>query len=125
MLDTANFSIQDIFNTIANKMLQHDGVEQSTMMKTPCLRYKGEFMAMIFDKADSLIIKVSSQRVNDIIREGKGLEFTFTKKRFSEWVLIPHTFVNDYESFIQESLIYAQLNSNKKTLSRKNKGSKT
>ena len=40
------------------RLLKEDGVEESTMMKTPCLRYKGSFMAMLFEKEEALIIKV-------------------------------------------------------------------
>lgn len=59
------------YKIIANKIAAKEkGVEHSTMMKSPCLRYKGDFMAMMFDKEDALIIKVSPQRVNEIIAEG-------------------------------------------------------
>jgi len=90
------------------KVMQEDDVEASTMMKTPCVRYRGEFMAMMFEKEDALIIKVSPERVNELVAEGKGMEFNFTKKRFKEWVLIPLEFEDDYESYIHESLEYAK-----------------
>ncbi len=80
-------------------MLAIDGVEESTMMKTACLRYRGEFLAMMFDKEEALIIKVSSERVNELTAQGIGMEFIFTKKRFKEWVLIPLEFQDDYEAF--------------------------
>ena len=89
------------------RLLKEDGVEESTMMKTPCLRYKGSFMAMLFEKEEALIIKVSPQRVDQLINEGKGKEFNFTKKRFKEWVLIPFIYEDDFESYIFESLEYA------------------
>ncbi len=96
------------YNEAVAKILRRKGVERSTMMKTPCLRYNGEFIAMMFEKEDSLIIKVSPERVNEIIDEGKGNEFNFTKKRFKEWVLIPLDMEDEYESFILESLAYAK-----------------
>ena len=96
------------YNKAADKIMQEDDVEQSTMMKTPCLRYKGDFMTMMFDKEDALIIKVSPKRVDELITEGKGMEFNFTKKRFKEWVLIPLEYEDEYESYIYESLEYAK-----------------
>ncbi|MDH3974927.1 MAG: hypothetical protein OEV42_11670 [Deltaproteobacteria bacterium] len=96
------------YEEAVKKVTKEEGVQLSTMMKTPCLRYKGEFMAMIFEKEDSLIIKVSPRRVNEIISSGKGREFNFTKKRFKEWVLIPSAYEDDYEDFIYESLEYAK-----------------
>ncbi len=94
-------------NAVQQLMLK-EGVEQSTMMKTPCLRYRGEFLGMFFDKADALIIKVAPARVDALIDEGVGLEFNFTKKRFKEWVLIPLEFEDDYTAYLLEALAYAK-----------------
>ncbi len=91
-----------------NALLQEDGLEESTMMKTPCLRYRGEFLAMMFDKEDAMIIKVSAQRVNELTSSGIGREFNFTKKRFKEWVLIPLEFEDDFEAYMREALAYAK-----------------
>ena len=96
------------YSKAVDALLIETGVEQSTMMKSPCLRYNGQFMAMMFDKEDALIIKVSPERVNELIASGKGMEFNFTRKRFKEWVLIPAEFEDDYEDYIRESLAYAK-----------------
>ena len=96
------------YETAANKLLKEKGVELSTMMKTPCLRYKGDFMSMMFDKENALIIKVSPERVDQLIASGDGLEFNFTKKKFKEWVLIPSEQEMNYEKYMREALDYAQ-----------------
>ena len=72
------------YDDVAEKIMVENGVAQSTMMKTPCLRYKGEFMAMMFEKEDALIIKVAADRVDELIADGKGREFNVTKKKFKE-----------------------------------------
>lgn len=89
-------------------MLMIEGVEESTMMKTPCLRYYGSFLAMMFDKEDALIVKLPPDRVNALIAQGIGMEFNFTKKRFKEWVLIPQEFQDTYESYMAEALNHAR-----------------
>ncbi len=96
------------YDQAVDKVIQEDGVEQSTMMRTPCLRYKGDFMAMMFEKENALIIKVSPERVNELITDGKGIEFNFTKKHFKEWVLIPLEYEDKYETYIYEPLAYAK-----------------
>jgi len=96
------------YEQAVDKILREDGVQVSTIMKMPCLRYKGAFMAMMFEKEDCLIIKVSATRVDELIAEGKGLEFNFTKKRFKEWVLIPSDFEDEDESYMYESFEYAK-----------------
>jgi hypothetical protein len=65
-------------------------------------------MASMFEKEDCLIVKVSPERVNELIDQGKGMEFNFTKKRFKEWVLIPRDFEEEYDSYLQEALVYAK-----------------
>ena len=97
------------YATLANQFSQCDGVEQSTMMGSPCLRYRGDFVAMMFDREESLIIKVSAQRVDDLIARGQGNEFNFTKKRFKEWVLIPLEFEPLFEAYIEEAIEYAKI----------------
>lgn len=97
------------YDEIVEKLLlEEECVEESTMMKTPCLRYKGDFIAMMFEREDALIIKVSPKRVDELVADGRGMEFKFTKKRFKEWVLIPREYEDEYEAFIYESLAYAQ-----------------
>ena len=97
-----------IYEQAISAFLSEPGVEQSTMMNTPCLRYKGSFVTMMFDQEDALIVKVSPKRVDELIEIGKGMEFNYTKKRFKEWVLIPMEFQDEYEAYINEALNYAK-----------------
>jgi hypothetical protein len=84
------------YNKIAEMLSRQPGVEISTMMQTPCLRYEGDFVAMMFDQEDSLIAA------------GTGQEFNFTKKRFKEWALIPRRLEDQFEAFILEALDYVK-----------------
>lgn len=97
-----------LYHEIASNMAKLNGVEISTMMKSPCLRYDGNFIAMMFEKQDALIVKLSEQRVNEILESGEGLEFNFTKKRFKQWVLIPLEFEQQYETYMNEALNHAK-----------------
>ena len=94
-------------------MTEMEGIEISTLMKTPCLRYRGDFIGMFFDKADALIIKVSPERVDELIESSTGMEFNYTKKKFKEWVMIPIEYEEDYESYLSEALEYAKLKQSK------------
>ncbi len=92
------------YEELEYKFIELHGAEKSTMMGTPCLRYKGQFFAMMFDREDALILKVPEKRVNELIETGKGREFNFTKKRFKEWVLISRDFENEYEELMLEAM---------------------
>ena len=93
---------------IAEMCAREAGLEQSTMMKSPCLRYFGDFVAMMLEQEDCLVVKLPTDRVDTLIASGEGLEFNFTKKTFREWVLIPRRFEDKYESLVHESLEYAK-----------------
>jgi len=102
------------YEDVADKITQKSGVTHSTMMKSPCLWYKGDFIAMMFEKEDSLIIKVAPDRVDELIANGKGMKLNFTKKKFEKWVLIPLEFEDKYESYINETLEYVKSRSKPK-----------
>lgn len=97
-----------VYDEIAEKLSKEPGVERSTMMKTPCLRYRGDFMAMMFEKEDCLIVKLPPVRVDALIEGGDGREMNFTGKKFKEWVLIPRKFEDKYEAYVLEALDYAR-----------------
>lgn len=78
------------------------------MMKSPCLRYQGDFVSMMLEREDCLVVKLSADRVDTLIDSGVALEFNFTKKTFREWVLIPRRFENEFEAFVLEALDYAK-----------------
>ncbi|MBM94683.1 MAG: hypothetical protein CMI09_02385 [Oceanospirillaceae bacterium] len=96
------------FELLSEMFVTHHNAEHGTMMGTPCLRYKGEFVAMIFERADSLIVKLPAERVNELIATEQGNEFNFTKKRFREWVLIPRQHQDRYEEYMMEALEFAR-----------------
>lgn len=97
------------YDDIANELVKKEpGVEHSTLMNGPCLRYKGDFMAAMFERENAMIIKVSPQRVDELIASGEGKEFNFTKKRFKEWVLIPASLEAHYKKYLREALMYAK-----------------
>jgi len=55
------------YEDAVQQLMLKESVEQPTMIKTPCLQYRGEFLGMFFDKADTLTIKVSQARVDVLI----------------------------------------------------------
>ncbi|MEP3245344.1 MAG: hypothetical protein ABJN40_14370 [Sneathiella sp.] len=97
------------FDQLSDILAVEDGVEVATMMKSPCLRYKGDFMGMMFDKEDCMIVKVSPERVKELIDQEIGFEFNYTGKAFKEWVMIPLELSEDYLGYLQEALTYARL----------------
>ena len=96
------------YQEIVNQLTQQDGIEESTIMKSPCLRYQGDFVAMMFEPEESLIVKLSAARVNEIIDASEGSEFNFTSKKFKEWVMIPLDFEDKFMGYVLEAIAYAE-----------------
>jgi hypothetical protein len=71
------------YDEIAAKLQREEGIEQSTMMKSPCLRYKGDFIAMMFDKQDALIVKVYPARVDALSSPGTVWNSTSRRRNAS------------------------------------------
>lgn len=97
-----------MFEQLMDQMIATEGAERSTMMGSACLRYQGEFVAMMFDKEDALIVKLPADRVNQLIADDEGREFNYTKKRFKEWVLIPTEREEAFEGYILEGIEFAR-----------------
>lgn len=97
-----------IYDDIVDRLTREEDVEISTLMKSPCLRYRGDFIAMMFEREDALIIKVAPARVAELIESGEGCAFNFTGKKFREWVMIPFDYEDRYEDYIREALAYAR-----------------
>ena len=95
-----------LYQSLVEQMLQHQGVEESTMMSSHCLRCQGNFFAMWFEREDSLIVKLPAERVQELVDKGKGKEFNFTGKRFKEWVLIPEN-ADNHLLLVEEALQFA------------------
>lgn len=94
----------------ADKLLKLEGVQLSTIMNHPCLRYKKDFFAMLFKQVECLVIKLPAGRVDELIDTGVGRPFNITGKKFKEWVMIPIEHESDFENYMTEALDFAKGN---------------
>ena len=57
-------------------------------MGFPCLRVNGDFFTSTDHRTGELIVKLSKDRVQDLIQNGTGQPFAPAGLVFREWVLI-------------------------------------
>lgn len=79
---------QHFYESQISSVLEQQGVTRSTMMGFPCLRNDGDFFASCDHKTGDLIVKLTRDRVNDLIRAGTGKSFSPAGRPFKEWVMI-------------------------------------
>ena len=77
-----------VFWDLAEELMADPRIERSTMMGFPCLRIEGKFFASIHNKTHDLIVKLSEERVGELIESGAGAEFAPAGKVFREWLSV-------------------------------------
>ena len=76
------------FWKLADPLLRKPKISEGTLMGFPCLRVNGEFFATCDHRTGDLIVKLSRDRVQELIDEGVGEPFAPAGRVFREWVLV-------------------------------------
>ncbi|MDI3526105.1 MAG: hypothetical protein PWR03_288 [Tenuifilum sp.] len=92
------------FDALKESLLLIDGVEESTIMRKPCLRYKGEFLAMFMEKDKTIVVKTKPHLVKKYVERGVAAQFNITGKNFKEWIQIKKEFHNLAFDIITEAI---------------------
>ena len=79
----------ELFWDIAKPMLLQGKAQKGTMMGFPCLRTaEGQFFASLEKDSADMIVKVSAERVKELISSGVAHPFAPNGRTFKEWALI-------------------------------------
>ncbi|MCA9564053.1 MAG: hypothetical protein KC561_11225, partial [Myxococcales bacterium] len=87
--------------------LSRPGCERSTMMGFPCLRRDGQFFACLHRTGESVIVKVSKDRVLALVAEDRGEHFAPNGRTFREWVAIPTELSATWAERLEEAWFFA------------------
>ena len=79
---------EELFLSLGNSLLARAGVTRSTMMGLPCLRVDGRFFASFDRRTGDLLVKLSADRVDDLVSDAEAVPFAPTGRRFREWAAI-------------------------------------
>jgi hypothetical protein len=79
---------EELFWDLVEPMYADPAVQRSTMMGLPCVRLDGRFFASLDRRTGALLVKLSSERVRQLIDAGHGQPFTPAGRTFREWVAI-------------------------------------
>ncbi len=98
--------MSDEFWDTAAPLLAEGAIEEGTLMGGPCVRHAGEFVAMPHHKGPGMVVKLSKDRVAELIDAGTGQSFAPAKKVFKEWVLIEDFDEPLWQNLIRESVAF-------------------
>ena len=96
------------FWSVAESILADEAVSKGTMMGFPCLRVDGDFFASADRISGDLVVKLSADRVLELIDEGKGTAFAPNGRRFKEWVAIEERDAVFWERLILEARAFVE-----------------
>jgi hypothetical protein len=94
------------FWSVAEPLLSAASVTRSTMMGFPCLRVSGRFFASFDRQTGALVVKLPSNRVQELVVSGEAEPFAPAGRTFREWAAIDPVRVEDWPSLLDEALAF-------------------
>jgi len=98
--------MSDEFWDMVAPLLAEGLIDEGTLMGGPCVRAKGEFVAMPNHKGDGLVVKLAKDRVAELIDGGQGQPFAPAGKVFKEWVLVKSFDEERWQNLVRESVTF-------------------
>lgn len=99
----ASASGAQFFAELATEYVTAERASRSTMMGFPCLRRDGAFFASVDPRTDALIVKLSAERVAQLVQEGVGSPFAPSGRIFREWVALPTAHRSLWSAVLEEA----------------------
>ena len=91
---------------IEELQLEDPRVEEGTIMGGRCARVAGEFLGLVDVKDRGLVVKLPSERVQELIDEGIGQPFAPAGKVFKEWVSVPERDRARWRALLREGVAF-------------------
>ena len=96
-----------LFWDLAQPFMTAGRADEGVLMRSRCLRVKGEFMAMPEYRTGDLVVKLPADRVAQLVESGAGLAFAPAGRVFSEWVQVPERDSDAWAGLMEEAFIFA------------------
>ena len=100
---------EDLFWALGAELMADDNsVVEGTIMNGRCLRVGKEFLALVDYKGSGLVVKLTEERVAEIITAGVGQPFAPAGRVFKEWVSVPKPDRRRWASLLREGVAVAK-----------------
>jgi len=85
---SAESAADEPFWRMAERFLSDGRAERGTLMGFDCLRARGDFVATTERRTGHLIVKLTAERVSQLVADGVGQPFAPAGRVFREWVAV-------------------------------------
>lgn len=92
----------------AELMAEDASVVEGTIMNGRCLRVGKDFLALVDYKGSGLVVKLTAERVAELIAVGVGQPFAPAGRVFKEWVSVPKPDRRRWASLLREGVAVAK-----------------
>lgn len=98
-----------LFWELGSELMAEDpAVVEGTIMNGSCLRVGQDFLALVDYKGSGLVVKLTAQRVAELIAAGVGQPFAPAGRVFKEWVAIPEADRRRWASLLRGGVALAK-----------------
>ena len=81
-------------------------VAEGTIMSSRCLRLDGDFLAMVDTRAGHLVVKLSAERVSELVDAGEGHPFAPAGRVFREWLAVGDPDEGRWRAMLDEAVAF-------------------
>jgi hypothetical protein len=92
------------FWSLAEPLLERQGITRCTMMGLPCLRIRGAFFASCDRRTGDLLVKLPEARVDELVGADRAHAFAPAGRRFREWAAVPLARSRSWRRLLDEAL---------------------
>jgi hypothetical protein len=96
-----------LYEELTDDLLYDPAVGRSTMMGFPCVRRADQFFGSFDHRTGALVVKLSRERVGELVASGEGDPFAPAGRTFREWVSIPRADPERWRVILAEALAFA------------------
>lgn len=106
---TEETSTERLFWRLGAELMAKDpDVVEGTIMNGRCLRVGKSFLALVDYKGSGLVVKLTADRVAELITSGVGQPFAPAGRNFKEWVSVPKPDHRLWASLLREGVALAK-----------------
>jgi hypothetical protein len=98
----------ELFRDLVDPLYADPAVQRSTMMGLPCVGLNGRFFASLDRRTGALLVKLPSDRVQQVIADGHGEPFAPAGRVFREWVAVPRPDRRRWQRLLLEAQSHAR-----------------